>query len=200
MIKKYYKDYIKTWESVFKLEESLCRRDFWAFVCINYLFTFILWINSFSSFGQALRLIFFLSPILAGVKRMNDLKMSRYYAFIPFYSFYLCLWPKVSEENLRKVGVLLNLKTFFKIALFSFMIGVINFAWLLIRPNDLFYGLYIAFWICTLLYPSLTIIIILSISIFKKERITSEYLYVYFLLALIFTLVITESLLYYSTK
>jgi len=164
------------------------------FVHVYFMVKFFFFFWTSSSFD------FFLSPILAGVKRMNDLKMSRYYAFIPFYSFYLCLWPKVSEENLRKVGVLLNLKTFFKIALFSFMIGVINFAWLLIRPNDLFYGLYIAFWICTLLYPSLTIIIILSISIFKKERITSEYLYVYFLLALIFTLVITESLLYYSTK
>lgn len=102
MLKGYIDEYVLNWKSMFSLNESMSRRDFWQFVLLNYLcYIFISYVFRFWSyyFSDLVFFVFLISLILAGIRRLNDLQLPWTYLFIPFYNLYLLLQKGVDKEN-----------------------------------------------------------------------------------------------------
>lgn len=125
---------------------------------------------------------------------MNDVRKPIGYIFVPLYNFYLCLLPKFEENAVEYPNHSLKGSTLLKIVLLSFLIGVINFLSLFISQIDIGYGIFIAAGICGIAYP------ILIFYVFSKRKIDSEYLFTYFLIVGILTILITNTVAYLATQ
>jgi hypothetical protein len=104
-------EYIEVWNSSFKLKDSLSRKNYWSFVCVNFLCLVII-LKAYSLFMmfQLFPLLFLLS-FSAGIRRMNDIKKPWFYLFIPFYNLYLLGQNPESFAPLKS-NAHLNLKSF----------------------------------------------------------------------------------------
>ncbi|OXA85887.1 hypothetical protein SAMN06265346_11724 [Flavobacterium hercynium] len=101
MLKEYLDKYVLVWKSIFNLNESMSRKDFWQFVLFNYLCYFVVsYLFSFWTyyFFNLLFLVFIISLILTGIKRLNDIHLPWPYLFFPFYNLYLLV--QKGDDNL----------------------------------------------------------------------------------------------------
>lgn len=147
-------DYLTVWRSVLKFEESLSRKNFWIFFGINCFGLAILGVITnclenvtISKTFELFYYVYILGLISAGIRRMNDIKIAKFYFFIPLYNIYLCLLPSCesstmsnqkpkSEENNfienqnsreNRSSNFLSPKKFLKIVGISFLLGLISF-------------------------------------------------------------------------
>ncbi|MBE0392326.1 DUF805 domain-containing protein [Flavobacterium sp. PL002] len=189
-------EYLKTWKSFFELESLLSRKNYWVYVSVNFLFLILLirMLDFLQNeiLDQMLLLIYFLVLISAGIRRMNDIKKRWFYIFIPFYNFVLLLEKSVNDSNPESFNLLNCVVVFFKLLLYSLVVGVVNFLIGLLGPfnNSAPYKDYIVLIYCVCLIP-LFIVLFYLLTIIFKNKITKDSLFSYFLYFLFFSCVFT---------
>lgn len=172
------REYLKTWESIFKITEPLSRRNFWIFLVLNY-FCFLI-INGISELLRIhilynltvfLSAVFLLSSILAIIKILNSKKTI------------------IDENDKESPQPLISIYTFIKLLFISIAIGLINFLMALTIDSGSLNGAYVVLIYCACLIP-FSFIIFLIIAVFFKKRITNESIIIYFIAFLILSLIV----------
>jgi uncharacterized membrane protein YhaH (DUF805 family) len=190
------KEYIEVWNSSFKFEESLSRKSYWSFECVNFLCLVIIFrmmiVFEIDHLFQIFKLLFILSSFSAGIRRMNDIKKPWFYLFIPFYNFILLLEKSVDEHDIESLTPRINRYAFLELLFYSIMIGVINLLLpaFVYKDNEISMSFFLIISVYTGGMTFLSFIIFPLAAVFLKSKLTNYSLFIYFLLFLFFSVVI----------
>jgi uncharacterized membrane protein YhaH (DUF805 family) len=170
------REYLKTWESIFKITEPLSRRNFWIFLVLNYFCFLIingicelLRIHILYNLTVFLSAVFLLSSILAIIKSMGS--------------------KRKGDNGAESTESLMSISDFVKLVIISIAIGGINFLLALTSKSTSLNGAYIIFIYCGYLIPTAFIIFLIRTTLLKR-KVTNELLLAYFIVFSILSLII----------
>jgi hypothetical protein len=166
MIKKYLKEYIDTWESIFDIKKRTTKVNFNVFVCINFLCILMIYkVSEFSDsqkFINTITILFFVLTFVFGAIKSGV--------------------PKITG------------KIFSKIVLGAFLVGLLNILIVIGREEQdhLGYAILAIVPFCAIFFPLISIIIALLLNCFKKERFEDAELLICFAVLSMTTIMITQ--------
>jgi hypothetical protein len=166
MVKRYLKEYLSMWESIFDIGTPIQKKKLILFVCVNFLFLSVI----------------YKMPRLFKYQIVIDL-IATIVFLIPFFM-------SPFKKDVPKV----SLFTVFKIMVIAVVIGLINgYAALVSIPYnfELFVGMFLilAFTVLSILF---VIMAVFFFNVFNKDRITNVHLQVYFVILGIITTALTK--------
>lgn len=165
MIKKYLKEYIDTWESIFDIKKRTTKVNFNVFVCINFLCILMIYkVSEFSDsqkFINTITILFFVLTFVFGAIKSGV--------------------PKITG------------KIFSKIVLGAFLVGLLNIIIVIGTDNtDRLGYVLVILPFCAIFYPLISIIITLLLNCFKKERFEDTELLICLAVLSMTTIMITQ--------